>query len=79
MERGEILEKLSCIIRDVLDDDDMAIDYYTEIKEIEGWDSLVNMTIIATVEDEFGIVFEMNDYLDIKTIEQFVNIIMRYV
>ena len=55
MERAEIFEKLNNVFRDVFDDDTITVSDNTTASDIDGWDSLMHITLISAVEDEFDI------------------------
>lgn len=59
MNRAEIFEKLTEIFRDVFDDEDITVGEATTAADIDGWDSLTHITLLATVEDEFDVKFTM--------------------
>lgn len=56
---NEIYDKLNEIFRDFFDDEDIVVDENTKASDIEGWDSLEHITLMATIEDEFGIKFDL--------------------
>ena len=43
---------------------------------MDGWDSLMHITLIGTVEDEFDIKFAMKDVVAMKNVGQMVDLIM---
>lgn len=57
--KAEIFEKLTEIFRDVFDDEELTISEATTAADVDGWDSLTHITLLATVEDEFGVKFSM--------------------
>lgn len=59
MSRDEIFEKLNEIFQDVFDDEALTVDETTTAADVDGWDSLTHITLLATVEDEFGVKFSM--------------------
>ena len=79
MTREEVLEKLNEVIQDVFDDDSIQITEDTVAADIDGWDSLMHITLIGTVEDEFDIKFAMKDVVSMKNIGQMVDLIMEQI
>lgn len=75
MERKEILEKLNDIFHEVFDDDSLVITEATTAKDIEDWDSLTHITLIAAVEDEFDMKFAMKDVIGMKNVGEMVDIL----
>ena len=48
--------------------DDWDIDDDTVANQVPGWDSLSHVTVIAAVEERFGVRFRMRDVLALKTV-----------
>jgi len=59
--REQIFEKIQNIFRDVFDDDEIVLTDETTANDVDGWDSLQNITILATIEEEFGIKFQISE------------------
>lgn len=55
MERTEILNKLSQIISDVVDDDELVINDDTTASDVNGWDSLAQVLIVGQIQNEFNV------------------------
>ncbi len=70
-----IYAKLNQIFRNLFDDDSIVIGPNTTAKDIEGWDSLEHITLIATVERTFKMKFKMGEISSMKNVGQMVNII----
>ena len=68
MNRTEILEKLNEVFHDVFDNNDLVVTEQTNANDIEEWDSLIHITLISAVEDEFDV------SLDIKTVVSMKNV-----
>lgn len=75
MDRTEIFERLNNIFREVFDDDSITVTNATTAADIDGWDSLMHITLISAVEDEFGISFNMKDVVKMKNVGDMVDII----
>ena len=61
---------------DELDDTDInTIDTSTDFKNIEEWDSLVALSIIAMIDEEFEILLTGNDMMKSTTIEDLYKLI----
>ena len=76
MERAEIFEKLNEVFRDVFDDESITVGEDTTAKDVEGWDSLRHITLLAAIEDEFDIEFSMGQTVSMKNVGEMVDIIM---
>ena len=55
MNREELLAKLEEIFRDIFDDESIVLSEDTTPEDIEDWDSLGQVYLIAEIEDEFKI------------------------
>ena len=75
MPRNKIIEKLNCVFADVFDDDSLNISEQTTANEVEDWDSLTHITLIAEVEDAFDMKFAMKDVLGMKNVGEMIDII----
>lgn len=80
MSREDVLKKISEIIREVFDDEDIAdVTDDTVASDVDGWDSLMHITLIGTIEDEFDITFAMKDVVGFKNVGQMVDSIMELI
>lgn len=69
MEKKEILAKLQDIFRDVLDDEEVVIEYETTADDVDGWDSLSHVQIVDATQKEFGVKFtayEISSWIDVE-------------
>lgn len=75
MTRPEIFEKLTEIFRDVFDDETLTISEATTAADVEDWDSLTHITLLATVEDEFGVKFSMKAVQGLKNVGELADLV----
>ena len=59
MESQEIMERLTVIFREVFEDEDIVLSEDQTAEDIETWDSLSHMMLIAAIEKEFGFKFKL--------------------
>ncbi len=71
----EIYERLNEVFRDFFDDEDIELDEETTADDIDDWDSLNHITLMAAVEDEFGIRFTMGEVSGMKNVGEMAQII----
>ncbi len=57
----QIYQRLTNVFREFFDDDEIEIDAETTADDIDDWDSLNHITLMAAVEDEFGIRLSMGE------------------
>ena len=75
MSREEIYEQLNEVFQDVFGDDDITVNDDTTAKDIDGWDSLRHITLLAAIEDEFDIEFSMGQTVKMKNVGEMVDYI----
>lgn len=71
----EIYERLNEVFRDFFDDDEIELTPETTAEDIEDWDSLNHITLMAAVEEEFGIRFTMGQVSGMKNVGEMAEII----
>lgn len=75
MSRDEIFERLSEVFQDVFDDPEIEVDENTTAADIEDWDSLEHINLLAAVELEFGVKFNMGQVVTMKNVGEMADII----
>lgn len=75
MSRTEILEKLNEVFHDVFDNNDIVVTEQTNANDIEEWDSLIHITLISAVEDEFDVSFDMKTVVSMKNVGDMIDAI----
>ena len=77
MSREEVFERLNKVFRDVFDDDDITVTETTTSADIDDWDSLEHINLVAAVEQEFGMKFTMGQVVTMKNVGEMVDIILQ--
>ena len=72
---NEIYERLNEVFQDVFDDDSLTVTPNTTASDIEDWDSLSHITLMAAVEDEFRMKFSMKEVVEMKNVGEMVTLI----
>ena len=75
MSREEIYERVNNVFRDIFDDDSITVNDSTTAADIEDWDSLTHISLIAAIEEEFDFKFKMKDVVAMKKVGDMVDII----
>ncbi|WP_066807576.1 acyl carrier protein [Sphingomonas asaccharolytica] len=75
MSDDEILAKLTEIIRDQLDEDDIVLNMSTLASSVEGWDSLAHVRVMIGVEEAFGIRFQTSEITSLKNVGELVALV----
>ena len=76
MEREELFKRLNEVFRDVFDDDSITVNETTTADDIEDWDSLEHINLMAAVEKEFEIKFSMGQIVTMKNVGEMADIIL---
>ncbi len=76
MTEEQIYEKLNEIFRDIFDDESIVVSPQTNSDDIEDWDSLEHINLVAAVEKEFGIKFNIAQVTGMKDVGEMVGIIL---
>ena len=76
MTREEVYERLNAVFADVFDDDELTVNDETTAADVDGWDSLMHITLIDAVEEEFDISFDMKTIVKLKNVGEMVDVIL---
>ena len=79
MSREEVFVKLNEVFQDVFDDDTITVTDKTTADDIEEWDSLEHINLIAAVEQEFGMKFNMGQVVSMKNVGEMADIIIQQI
>jgi acyl carrier protein len=77
MEGTQILEQLTAIIRDALDDQNLTLTPETVAADVPAWDSLAHINIVVATEMGFGIKFKTAELEQLRNVGEFVSLIER--
>jgi acyl carrier protein len=75
MSREEILETLTELLQDILDDDNIVLTPETTARDVRGWDSLANVRFVLSVERRFKTKFAAAEVAGLKNVAGLVDII----
>lgn len=78
MNREMIYQRVNEIFRDIFDDEDLTVSAETTAADIEGWDSLVHVNLVISIEKQFGIKFKMEEFSTLRNVGAMVELIERY-
>jgi len=68
MERSDILKRVEEIFREELELDDLVLTDETTADDVEEWDSLSHVQLVAAMEEAFGIEFKSREILSWENI-----------
>lgn len=75
MNRQEIIEKLTPIFRNVLNLKDLTLTVDLNPDDVETWDSMANMTIVAEVQEAFNVKFSLKEMVRFSNVGSLVEIL----
>ena len=76
MTREYVYEKMNEIFRNVFDDEDITLTDETNAEDIEDWDSLEQINLIVAIENEFEMMFDMNEIANLANVGEMVDLIL---
>ena len=76
MKREDVFDKLTEVFRDVFDDESIRVTEATTSNDIADWDSMEHINLIAAVEQEFHIKFNMGQVVSMKNVGEMADIII---
>ncbi len=79
MERNEILKRVEEIFRDELEQENLVLTDDTTAEDVEGWDSLSHIQLVAAMEEAFGIEFKSREILSWDNVGDLIDSIQKKV
>ena len=73
----QVLQKVRSTVAVELEDDTLCIDESTTIGELPQWDSVAHFRIMVALENDFGILFDLEEHTEFETVGQVVDCICR--
>ena len=75
MEKAEIVKELTPVFRKVLNNDKLVLTDALNALDVENWDSLSHMLLIAEIETKFAIKFRLKDLNKMSNVGDMITII----
>ncbi len=79
MNEDEIMRRVTEIFRDVLDQEALVLQEETTARDVDGWDSLSHISLIVSIEKEFGIRFDLTELKPLKNVGDMLRLIQNKV
>jgi acyl carrier protein len=76
---GELVDRLQEVFRDVFGDDGINISPTMTAGDVDGWDSISHVNMLAAVEDEFKVRFTLSEVAALKNVGDLLNLVARKV
>jgi acyl carrier protein len=71
-----ILDRLNDVFRQVFDDEELEVSPTTTAADIEGWDSLMHVRLVLSVEKAFQMRFSSTEVAALKKVGDLVDLIV---
>lgn len=71
------MDELQAIFRDVLDLPSLELNRDSSGTTVDQWDSLAHISLVATVEEHFGVRFALGELQDLKNAGEMLDLINR--
>ena len=75
MADASVLERLTPLLRDVFDNDDLVATPELTARCVEGWDSLGNVRLFMEIERAFAVRFSATEITSLKNVGQLAELI----
>jgi acyl carrier protein len=72
---NQTLERLNGVFQQVFDDDEIEVTPATTAKDVEGWDSMMHVTLMINVEKAFGLKFSSSEVASLQKVGDLVTMI----
>jgi acyl carrier protein len=69
------LSRLNEVFQDVFDDDEISITRATTAADVEGWDSLMHVTLLINIEKAFGVKFTSSEVARLASVGDLLDLI----
>ena len=70
-----MLDQLQSVFRDVFEDDELTINRQTSAEDVEGWDSLMHVSLMINVERVFNVKFSTTQVASLKNVGELMDLI----
>ena len=73
MTREDILEQISHLFADILDEDNITLAETSTADDVEGWDSLTHVQLVVAVEKKFKLRFTAKEIQSWKNVGEMID------
>ena len=70
-----VLETITQIVREELEDDAIVLTPQTRARDVPGWDSLAHVRIVVAIEDAFDTEFETSAVTGLRNVGDLVDLV----
>lgn len=69
--------KIINALKEAMDNDELDVQLSDSFREYEDWDSLAYLSMIAALDEEFGVEIEDEEFGQLTTVEDLVNAVQK--
>lgn len=69
------LAAVNQVFQQVFEDDELEVTRETAAKDVEGWDSLMHVTLLVNIEKAFGVKFKSSEVASLKNVGELVDLL----
>lgn len=77
MEKEKILQELQPIFQDIFDDEELTVTNETDASQVEDWDSLAQIRLVASIEKKFEVKFTFAELQNLQNVGDMVDLISK--
>jgi acyl carrier protein len=77
MPEADLYARLDDLFRDVIGDDTITLTPDTTAQDIEGWDSVTNVSLVVAIETQFKVRIRTDEVETLKNVGEMVALIQR--
>lgn len=63
-------DKFIELVKEVLEIEDREVSLQDNFKDYDEWDSLANLSLVAMIDDEFGVVIDNQKFKNMTTLQE---------
>jgi acyl carrier protein len=76
-DQTEIIDRVSVLMKDLFDRDDLIIDESTTAEDVDEWDSLSHIRLMVAIEKHYKVRFSTTEIESLQNVGDLVNLIDR--
>lgn len=72
---NDTIQRVNKVFRIIFEKEDLVVSEKTCADDIDGWDSLQHINLIAMLEQEFGIEFDIDEIVSMENVGDMIRVI----